>query len=317
MANDLAESGWTPLLLSDDSVPELLIKSCFTANSYAVSITDLRHVWHLSADRRQIFRQALNDDNCSIDPSEGPAQLRILLDKVKSALNNERGTRRILLSSSHSANAISLRVIAPLPSPLEPLQWQLDLPMQSPESLRSDLILPLITISAALHSSTEELRGHLKEKDHVIDKLLDKLEATGTDLGSVFPGIAGLKVPKGKDQRAIVSRHIRGLGYFEDEEWTASFESKLAESRSIHDMFASLTGDLKNAASHQSFKSSISPSWWAQLKSQASLDLNAETGALVEEVASSKESNQAAGDDDDDEGFQVRQTGCYTSEIPC
>ena len=57
----------------------------------------------------------------------------------------------------------------------------------------------------------------LKDKDHVIQKLLDKLEEQGTELGQIFPQVAG-KVGRKVDRKKAEDK-VRGIARFDVDTW--------------------------------------------------------------------------------------------------
>ena len=116
--------GWHILSpATGDGQPTLLIKHDIQQASYSVYITDLVHTWHESLDRKGVIKRALQDDT-SIDPSEDASQLKILLAKIESSLKGQDGTS---LQLTAKGDDLILHAHCILPSPLDGLQWRVEL----------------------------------------------------------------------------------------------------------------------------------------------------------------------------------------------
>ncbi|KAK8215819.1 XRCC4-like factor-domain-containing protein [Phyllosticta capitalensis] len=215
------DAPWIALKSSslDASVP-LFAKSQFTSSSYTVLITDLCNIWEETLDRKQILRRALELDT-SIDPTEDSDQLQLLLEKIKNAIHGLEDTS-IQVAHPGPDLALHFRLITPLPAPLEDLKWDMRFAPSPVVSIKRHLTLPLITMAQEQHSQIDDLVGNLSAKDHVITKLLDKLEGTGFDLSSVFPGIAGTRGSKHSTTRQQIARQVHGVGAFDAEKWRST-----------------------------------------------------------------------------------------------
>ncbi|MCJ1421071.1 hypothetical protein MMC32_007433 [Xylographa parallela] len=197
-------------------VSPLLVKHDISSSAYTIQITDLTHIWTESLDRRQIIRRAL-DENISIDPSEGPSQLMKLLQEIEKALKGQPDTSlKIQYLAQHES--ITLEATVVLPNPLPHLIWCFRLSCASQELLTSNLLLPCL--SELLHARLEaaSLLTHIKEKDHVISRLTEKLEASGVDLTTVFPSAAPSRRSK-TNARELVLASVKGLNEFNIHNW--------------------------------------------------------------------------------------------------
>lgn len=219
---------------SEPKLPPLLISTGFTSNSYKVNITDLTYLWSESLDRRGIIKRSLDEDT-SIDPSEDAQQLRVFLDKIHSCLSGgENTTLSIQAKSSPKSSAppnLNLFLTAKLPKGLRPLEWPMHLNLLPQSELSSLLMIPILRAQNTRMRELGRLIEMLRDKDHVIQKLVDKLETTGAELGHVFPGAAGKggrKIP-----RKLAEERVRGLGVFEVEDWKK--EMKVKEEESSHE----------------------------------------------------------------------------------
>jgi hypothetical protein len=211
---------------SDIDLPPLLISTHFTFNSYTIHVTDCTYIWTESLDRRAIIKRSLEEDT-SIDPSEDAEQLRVFLEKIQSALGHAKGTSLALRAfppkdgkGSGGPPDLDLVVTVQLPKPLKALKWPVELKVAEPAALRSSFVIPLLTAQNARMKELNALVELLRDKDHVIEKLVDKLEATGAELGHVFPGAAG----KGgrKLPRKMAEDRVKGLGKFDLDDWRKS-----------------------------------------------------------------------------------------------
>ncbi|KAK7513869.1 XRCC4-like factor-domain-containing protein [Phyllosticta citriasiana] len=212
---------WTRLKSDSlDSDIRLYVKPQFFPSSYTVLISDLCHIWEESLDRKQILRRALELDT-SIDPTEDSDQLHLLLEKINAAFHGSTGTS-VQLAHRGPDLALQIRLITPLPAPLEDLKWEMVMAPSPEVSVKEHLTLPLIAKAQEQRSQIDDLIGHLSAKDHVITKLLDKLEGTGFDLSSVFPGIAGTRGSKHSTPREQVALQVHGVGAFDAEKWRSA-----------------------------------------------------------------------------------------------
>lgn len=210
---------WKPLLLSrkQPEIPPLLVKHEFGPSDYRVWLTDLSYIWTESLDRRQITRRALNTDT-SIDPSEDATQLLLLLSSIADALRQRPGTN-VILDDGNDVKQLTLKTSTPLPQPLQPLEWSIVL-MLAPQSVYvSEFVSPLLSQQLTAKVEKTSLLQQLKEKDNVISKLLEKLQADGVDLGKLFPGVVSSKPGAGPTARGAVANSVIGLREFDRDRW--------------------------------------------------------------------------------------------------
>ncbi|KAI9828533.1 MAG: hypothetical protein M1819_006590 [Sarea resinae] len=301
-------SGWTqfPLGSSASDLPPLLVKSDFCSTGYSIFVTDLDYIWTESLDRRQIFKRALNE-NTSIDPSEDPSQMRILLEKIQAAIQGDEDTDMIL-ASPEGPQQLVLKITAPLPAPLSPLEWTLRLELHPKGTLQDELILPLLSAQIALSQRSQSLMDIIREKDHVIARLVDKLEASGTDLGSLFPGAAGL-MSRNKNKgsnRETVGRVVRGLGNFDEEEWSADMKKTFKGEDSFGDT-SSLEGLVEKHQKHER-----TDKWWEGLGQNPAADTPRAASARTQSRVGSRlkmpANARTEGKQNSDEEFQRQKT---------
>lgn len=207
---------WERLRLAYDS-PPLLFSFTSISDGYQLHITDLTHIWTEQCSRKAILKRA-EEQNTTIDPSEDPEQLSVLLQKIGDALRGSPGSS-IALNSGRLAGSLELAIVSKLPAPLKPLEWALRLSKETPSSSTRLLLLPMLRETAGYESRERALLDQLKHKDWVLAKLFDKIEAMGIDLGTVFPGISGLRGGRAGTTLDQAARHIKGVAPFDEKRW--------------------------------------------------------------------------------------------------
>lgn len=223
-------SSWRPLPgVEVPGIPGLLVSTDFTPQSYTIHLTDLANLWTESLDKKPVIMRGLKEDT-SIDPTDGPDQIRKLLDLVRAAFDPsapEHGDTTLALSKAsgstetEGANDLEIHVTVVLPRPLRPLKWPIYLRKQPQSAIATELVLPLIHSQRAYAREVDELITAVREKDGVITKLVDKLEATGTGLEHVFTALSGRR----KVTRATAEERIRGLAPFKECEFRKHAET--------------------------------------------------------------------------------------------
>lgn len=234
----------------DNRFPTLLFAHSFRKQEYDVYITDLRNFWCEKMDRRAINKRALLTDT-SIDPTEDDEQMKLLLDKIKDGLDGSSTTDVALnlgdpkgLDTGEDENdalpQMNINLTVNLPKPFKPLHWKLELKPCDSSFLLSYLTAPLIIAENEAREQAGDLLRVIREKDHVIQKLADKLEASGTELGQVFPSAAG----KGgrKLTRKTVEERVAGLGAFNYDSWLENF--RLGEKSYATTVFSKEYGEM-------------------------------------------------------------------------
>ena len=210
-------SKWQPLPLGAESdLPPFLVKHDFKLSAYTIMLTDLTHIWTESLDRKKIIQRALGED-ASIDPSEGPDQFKLLLQNIQEALEGREYTS-LSIKPTNLASSITLELTAPLPHPLEPLRWRMDLSRAAEHVLSTEFVVPCLASLSDARSEVSSLLGLIKDKDHVIGRMMEKLEAAGIELAAVFPSAAPPKRSKVSARETVLSS-VRGLKEFNELKW--------------------------------------------------------------------------------------------------
>lgn len=295
-------SRWRTLDLANGA-PKILLKANFTSSGYSVQLTDLCRVWSESFSKRDIIRRAL-DDNPSIDPSEDDEQFRIFLGKIESAINGEDDTNLELSASGDSA--IDMRLSAPLPKPLPTLVWTLRLRKQDEGVLGNVLTMPLLHQASDLQSQIRSLISELHEKDRVISKITDRLETSGNDLTTVFPGVSNVKTNKKKSQREQLARHVRSLSDFDEGAW----RQRLSHGEDT-DVWAGVDEVMRDLPGPESTGTiqMMHGEWWHGFSGSTSVKQESQRSILNAGISTESTEGREASKEDSmvDDGFQ-RQT---------
>ena len=252
-------AGWQVLAPADSGRPVLLIKYEVETTGYVVYVTDLVHVWQETMTRRSILSRALDMERISVDPTAGDDQFKLFLDKIKCALDGEQGTLRKLLPNRERDDFI-LELRVKLPGGLEPLEWNVSLAQKPGDVLFQQLFLPAFEQSLHAQTQVQSLLTHLGEKDHVISRLVDKLESSGTDLTNVFPGAHALRGSKATI-RGILFRSVPGLSSFEELQWRQNMDQRTFATST--DLFKHVFANLEDSELAKSWKSP--DHWWTRL----------------------------------------------------
>lgn len=292
--------GWRVLTPADaKGRPTLLTKDEFKSTEYRVYVTDLASIWEECLDRRSIIKRALQDDT-SIDPSEGSDQLKLLLERIQAALAGEPDTsRQVLPSKDESTLHIQLR--AGLPAPLESLVWSMTLKQTAGDVLFRQLFLPAFEQTLQTQRRLQSLLKQVKEKDHVIQRLSDKLESSGIELANVFPGAQAARGSKAT-ARETLSRAVPGLRTFDEMQWYKMTElTDVADSSAL---FEEVLADLGNSDPTSQWKTP--GRWWDKIPASGhNLDVNHKS-ATENSAPSHPASSKRKHEENDD--FQLQDT---------
>ncbi len=311
-------SEWRRLHLSQENVPPLLCQYTWTRQGYELYVTDLTAIWSERLSRKDILKRA-DESATTIDPSEDLDQLDLLLAKIGEAFRGDEGTTTTL-NSGASTESLELNTVTKLPAPLRPLKWYLKLSREPASSMTTHLVLPLLRGEASWESRQRSLLDQLKQKDWVLGKLFDRFEALGADLGTVFPGAAGLRTARKGSSRSEAAKFIKGVAPFNEQSWLVeSDSSSRMVSNMIHELAGSQSGqNLENLRPCQE-------RWWSALQRRSETAPTREEQRLEKPTSQPKiKSKDSQGDVDLDgdettsgseiDEFEVRSTN-YTSSI--
>lgn len=298
---------WRLLPATAPGIPTLLVSTAFTADSYAVHLSDLANVWVESLDRRPIIKRGMVEDT-SIDPSDGPDQIRRMLELLRAAFDSgdpEHANTSLTLGRGDDGDSLVVHVTCVLPKPLKPFKWPMHLKKCPPSTIASELVLPMTQAHEARTREIDQLVSLLREKDAVINRLIDKLEATGTGLEHVFHALSG----KRNVTRTAAGERVKGLAPFSEVE----FRSKAAELRpaaqpsDVSDLLAAVFGaaGLQYKSDLDIEASTVLNDWWTKLAKGRSVMLAERSEKKESQALPAPVEPESTKEEDD---FQVQAT---------
>ncbi|KAI6082861.1 XLF-domain-containing protein [Hypoxylon rubiginosum] len=304
-------STWHPLP-AFPGLPPLLVSLKLTASSYTLHITDLANIWVESLDRKRILLRSLQED-ISIDLSDGdPDQWAVFLSKLNAAFDStspdHHSTSLILTALSPeraAAGDLVLHITCVLSQPLKPLKWPVYLIKCLPVDLASELVLPLIQAQHVRNLEIQYLISRLQEKDAVITKLVDKLEAMHTGLEHVFNSLSG----KRKPSRAAAEEKVKGLATFNASNWRPSVNVSEELPRDVPALIRKVFNE---SGLHYSADAGLGTSsqqlsdWWTNLGASRVAATKLQNQTPEKTPAKSPPDTKAGSEKDDD--FQVQVT---------
>ncbi|KAL7929449.1 XLF domain-containing protein [Trichoderma chlorosporum] len=307
MSGDLT---WRPLPQATSSdIPMLLVSVDINTAAYTVRITDMANIWVESLDRKAIFMRGWSE-NTSIDPSDTPENMAKFLGSLRSALDptqpgHEQTSLTLSPGSSTDAgeNGLTLLITCPLPG-FQPLKWPIHLKKSPPSAIATDLVLPLLEAQFARKQQVESLVQALSQKDAVIAKLADKLEATGTGLEHVFTSLSGKK----KVSRATAEDKVKGLAPFRQSSWKSALEAIDDCPTNVGDLARDVfNGEgLSRRSLIQVDASPVLDKWWHEFEGASQLvHRNKQQGTSSAPKSQSPAAKSTSAEDDD---FQVQPT---------
>ncbi|KAL2364370.1 hypothetical protein RJZ56_002717 [Blastomyces dermatitidis] len=221
-------SKWSKLQLPcGNPTPPLLYKYLTSNLGCEIFVTDLAYVWSESLTRKEIHNNA-SKYNTSIDPSEDDEQYFVLLQKISDALRGSKDSS-LSLASETGGNELKLSTSTKLPAPLDPLRWTFTLSQQSPNALTKHILLPILKGEVNHDTRIMSLIGQVKQKDWALSKLFDKIESSGVDLSTVFPGMGGVRLSRKDSVYSQASKLIKGVAPFDEELWNNEYQAKDAD----------------------------------------------------------------------------------------
>ncbi|AEO69859.1 2ca82f2c-d312-4819-a663-aa7117d494f6 [Thermothielavioides terrestris] len=301
---------WRLLPASAPGIPALLVSTAFAADSYSVHLSDLANLWVERMDRRPIIMRGMVEDT-SIDPSDGPDQIRKMLELLRAAFDSsdpEHGNTSLTLARGEDGDSLTVQVTCLLPKPLKPFRWPLHLKKCPQSTVASELVLPMIQAHEARTGEIAELIALLREKDAVITRLIDKLEATGTGLEHVFNALSG----KRRVTRATAEGKVKGLAVFSESE----FRSKATDLRPVaqaSDVSALLRSVFGGAGLQ--YKSDVDleastelDNWWTKLAKGQTIALSERAEKKETQKPSRSQEQEPEPRNEEEDDFQVQAT---------
>ncbi|KAJ5684403.1 uncharacterized protein N7477_000748 [Penicillium maclennaniae] len=270
---------WHRLQISG-AFPPLLFQYSWTRQGYELCVTDLTSIWSEQLPHKEIAKRA-EQSATSIDPSEGAEQLQVFLSKIGEALRGDGGSAK--LHRGPYTDSLELTTSTRLPAPLKPLKWTLYMTKEPPSAFTSRLLLPLLTDETSWESRQRALLDQIKQKDWVLGKLFDKVEALQIDLGTVFPAAAGLRSARKGGTRSEAAKHIKGVALFDEQKWLA--ESGVMSS-AISGVAANIAHELLGS-NGQGLEGLHPPqtNWWYALGSRSETSFSQENESEAQPVS--------------------------------
>lgn len=193
-------------------IPQLLYRFAVESHGYSLYISDLSSIWIECLDKVEVTRRASCDET-AIDPSEDDQQIDLLLSKLSAAFNGaEKSSFRLRAAKDGD---LDLELSTPLPEPLPSLQWQFHLKKALPSELTREIMLPALEHQLAQEKQIRALLDVIKEKDHILGRVLEKCETSAVDLTSVFPSIATSRAASRGTTKAQILRSVKGAAQFD------------------------------------------------------------------------------------------------------
>ncbi|KAG8425639.1 hypothetical protein J3458_002321 [Metarhizium acridum] len=298
-----------PLPVSS-SIPVLLVSFETGPSSYVIRVSDMANIWMESLDRRAICMRGWSEDT-SIDPSDTAENMTTFLSCLRKALDpNQAGHDETSLtlaptdSSGAADDGITLKITCPLPG-FHALKWPIHLKKQSPSAVATNLVLPLIQAHFDKKHEIQSLTEKIAEKDVVVTKLSDKLEAMGTGLEHVFTALSGRK----KVSRAAAEDRVKGLAPFNEQRWKKELESDDVGPSSVNDLMQHVFGDtgLEFRSRLEVDKSPELDKWWHGFPPTSQRFQGKEPKGPASKRQTATLPQQPLNCDDDDD-FQVQST---------
>ena len=258
--------GWKLLCLSpsDASIPFLFAKSEFGTSDYKLWVTDLTHIWFETLSQRPLIQRAWDIDT-DIDPVEAD-QRQLLLKRIQDSIAGVADTK-LVISNGLTSNDLIIHAHSPLPKPLKPLNWPFRLAAASPISLTNELVLPLLAEQSANNERVSSLLTIIRDKDHVIGKLVDHMQAGGIELGKVFPN-ASSKRNRTLSSREDFGRYVQGLGSFDENQWRFQGSHDSDEPQSYNKLLSEVSNKAEGLASDKITNLADHGSWRESLREQ-------------------------------------------------
>ncbi|KAL8731835.1 MAG: hypothetical protein Q9166_003119 [cf. Caloplaca sp. 2 TL-2023] len=263
-------SGWKLLRHASPgpSYPTLLVKYEFGSTSYKIWLTDLTHIWIEDLKQRPLIQRAWDIDS-DIDPVESD-QRQMLLRHIQDSLDERDGTKVAVLKEQ-GLKGILLIASSALPEPLKPLKWPIHLSESSQVTLTHELLIPLLAERLVAGNQIASLLNFLDQKDHVIDKLTDKVQAEGIELRKVFPSAIASKFGRKASSREELGKSVPGLGVFNEHQWRSQFVDDQVIPGRYRDLLFQSFAQGRALASSGINEQVEHGAWWERLDSEERL----------------------------------------------
>ena len=212
-------SSWHQLNLNSSRdaarVPQLHIKfTTYKSGSTRLTLhlTDLVTLYTCSLTKAEIIEEA-ERNNSPIQASSSDKQFDVLLNYLAQGLSGKQNT----LTNSHSNDndnnvLLKLRTTQPLPGSLGSLTFTFPLTQQPASNFSAELLRPVLAELQHKQTYAAKLLQVIKDKDHVIERLMEKVGSqVQGDMSVVFPMLTG------KRERGVreAEKWVTGLKRFD------------------------------------------------------------------------------------------------------
>ncbi|RMZ92135.1 hypothetical protein DV736_g627, partial [Chaetothyriales sp. CBS 134916] len=188
---------------------------------FAVVIAIVALLWQCNLTKADINSKAA-EQHCSIDPSESADQMNVFLCKLEQSL--ETGKNHLIRAAGSESDELCFSTRISLPHPLAPLSFSFKLGLSSPSLLSRTIVQPALATISTLQSQLSSLERHIKDKDHVISKLLDRIKSQSIDMSMIFPTLTGAGGRNGIVTVEMAKKRITGMEAFDHESWARQFD---------------------------------------------------------------------------------------------
>ncbi|TLD23412.1 XLF-domain-containing protein [Venturia nashicola] len=189
----------------------IYIRTTFGSDRYSIWATDLSRLWHEELERDDIIWQA-NRNRIQID-LEDANNFGILLKHLASSVQGDVDI------AERKSSRIELKAAIKLPAPLPEATWTFRLELQEDEDFRNHVTIPLFDQIRTQQRNEEDLIQRIKDKDHIVDKLMDALDKYKADLAGIFPALATKGPARRTSTRAEAETRIPALRPFDPQTW--------------------------------------------------------------------------------------------------
>ena len=228
----MSDHQWKPLQWSQpNGGPDVkLFRFLRSSAGFKLLVTDVVEVWETSRSSDEVISQAALE-KANIDPSEDASQYEVLLQKLSDCLNGRNGGICVLHGSDTRLKTFELRATISLPAPLGTLAWTFLLNRKNQRTtgaFSQELLFPALSETARGQQQVQSLKYVIQQKDHVIRRLLDKIEGSSIDLSTIFPGIGGGKHRQQRLNNAQIASTVPGLAAFDETAWSHEQEVEIS-----------------------------------------------------------------------------------------
>ncbi|KIW19059.1 hypothetical protein PV08_03349 [Exophiala spinifera] len=218
---DLGQQGWQELQEpSRKQCPKLFYNLNTDGECLNLLMTDLISVWESSLDKYDIIGEAARQ-HTSIDPSVSSDQFDVLLTKIAKSLKD--GENVLSKQVIRNSQVLILSTKLDLPKPLKRLEWTFKLTPQDASEMAERILRPSLHEVAVSQDKIKSLIRAIKDKDHIISRLLERIGSSSIDLSLVFPGITGMARRGAQVTVTDAKKHVPGMAPFDEKLWTKQF----------------------------------------------------------------------------------------------